>query len=47
MKGRKHTPEQIGRKLREGGRLIAEGKTVGEVAKVLEISDLEADLRLH
>jgi putative transposase len=39
MKGRKHTPEQIVRKLREGERLIAEGKTLGEVAKVLEISD--------
>jgi putative transposase len=39
MKGRKHTPEQIVRKLREGERLIAEGKTVGEVAKVLELSD--------
>jgi transposase-like protein len=39
MKGRKHTPEQIVRKLREGERLIAEGKTVGEVAKALEISD--------
>ena len=39
MEGRKHTPEQIARKLREGGRLIADGKSVGEVAKVLEISD--------
>jgi putative transposase len=39
MKGRKHTPEQIVRKLREGERLIAEGKTLGEVAKVFEISD--------
>ena len=39
MKGRKHTPEQIVRKLREGERLIADGKSVGEVAKVLEISD--------
>jgi hypothetical protein len=39
MKGRKHTPEQIVRTLREGERLMAEGKTVGEVAKVVEISD--------
>ena len=39
MKGRKHTPEQIVRKLREGERLIAEGKSLGEVAKELEISD--------
>ena len=40
MKGRKHTPDQIVRKLREGERLIAEGKTVGDVAKVLKISDV-------
>jgi transposase-like protein len=39
MKGRKHTPEQIVRKLREGERMIAEGRSVGEVAKALEISD--------
>ena len=39
MKGRKHTPEQIVRKLREGDRLLAEGKTVAEVAKSLEISE--------
>jgi len=39
MKGRKHTPEQIVRKLREGERMIAEGKGLGEVAKALEISD--------
>ena len=39
MKGRKHTPEQIVRKLREGERMIAEGKSVGEVAKALEVSD--------
>ena len=39
MKRRRHTPEQIVRKLREGERLIAEGKTLGEVAKVFEISD--------
>ena len=39
MKGRKHTPEQIVRKLGEGERLIAEGKSLGEVAKALEVSD--------
>lgn len=39
MKGRKHTPEQVVRKLREGDRLMAEGKTVAEVAKALEISE--------
>jgi putative transposase len=39
MKGRKHTPEQIVRKLREGERMLGEGKSLSEVAKVLEISD--------
>ena len=38
-KGRKHTPEQVVRKLREADRLLAEGKTVAEVAKALEISE--------
>ncbi len=39
MKGRKHTPEQVVRKLREADRLLAEGKSVAEVAKALEISE--------
>jgi putative transposase len=39
MKGRKHTPEQIVRKLREADRLTAEGATVAEAAKALEISE--------
>jgi len=39
MKGRKHTPEQIVRKLREGERLPGEGKELAEVAKALEISE--------
>jgi putative transposase len=39
VKGRKHTPEQVVRKLREADRLLAEGKTVAEVAKALEISE--------
>ena len=39
MRGRKHTPEQVVRKLREADRLLAEGKTVAEVAKALEISE--------
>lgn len=39
MKGRKHTAEQVIRKLREGERLAAEGSTVAEVAKALEISE--------
>lgn len=39
MKGRKHTPEQVVRKLREADRLLAEGNTVAQVAKTLEISE--------
>lgn len=39
MKKRRHNPEQITRKLREADRLLSEGKTVGEVAKHLEISE--------
>jgi len=38
MKGRKHTPEQIVRKPREGEWLVGEGKSLAEVAKALEIS---------
>ena len=36
---RRHTPEQITRKLREADRLLSEGKTIPEVAKQLEISE--------
>lgn len=36
---RRHTPEQIVRKLREADRLLAEGQAVPEVAKALEISE--------
>jgi putative transposase len=39
MRGRKHTPEQIVRKLREADRMTAEGATVAEAAKALEISE--------
>ena len=39
MKRRRHTPEQIVRKLREADRLLAEGSEVPEVAKTLEISE--------
>jgi putative transposase len=39
MKRRRHTPEQIIRKLREADRLLAEGQDVPEVAKRLEISE--------
>lgn len=36
---RKHTPEQVVRKLREADKLLAEGKSVEEVAKQLEVSE--------
>ncbi len=39
MKRRRHTPEQIIRKLREAERMLGEGKQVPEVAKELEISE--------
>jgi len=39
VKKRKHTPDQVVRKLREADRLLAEGKQIPEVAKHLEISE--------
>ena len=39
MKRRRHTPEQIVRKLREADRLLAEGLEVPEVAMRLEVSE--------
>ena len=39
MKGRKHTPEQIMRKLRAADRLLGEKQEIAEVAKQLEISE--------
>jgi transposase-like protein len=36
---RKHTPEQIVRKLREVERLLGEGQTIAEAAKQVEISE--------
>ena len=39
MKRRKHTPDQVVRKLREADRLLAGGKDVSEVSKQLEISE--------
>jgi putative transposase len=39
VKRRRHTPDQVVRKLREADRLLAEGKEVPEVAKHLEISE--------
>ncbi len=39
MKRRRHTPEQVIRKIREAERLIGEGKTIPEAAKELGISE--------
>ncbi len=39
MKRTRHTPEQVIRKLREADRMLAEQKTVAEVAKQLGVSE--------
>ena len=39
MKRRRHTPEQIIRKLAEGEKLLGQGKTVEEVTRHLEITE--------
>ena len=39
MKGRRHTPEQIIRKLAEGEKFLGEGKSIDEVARHLEITE--------
>jgi len=37
LKRRRHTPEQVIRKLREADRMLGEGRTIPEVARELEI----------
>jgi putative transposase len=39
MKRHRHTPEQIVRKLREGERLLNEGKDLTQVIRHLEVSE--------
>lgn len=39
MKRHRHTPEQVVRKLREGERLLNEGKDLTEVIRHLEVSE--------
>ena len=39
MSRRRHTPEQIVRKLREADRLLSEGLELPEVTKLLEVSE--------
>lgn len=39
MKQRRHTPEQVVRKLAEADKLLGEGKTIEEVCRHLEITE--------
>ena len=39
MKRKKHRPEQIIKKLREADAMLSAGKTIGQVAQALEISE--------
>jgi putative transposase len=39
IKRRRHTPEQIIRKLREADRILGEGETVADACRVLEVSE--------
>ncbi len=39
MKRKRHTPEQIIRKLRNAARLLSEGKDIASVCQTLEVSE--------
>ena len=39
MKGKKHKPEQIIKKLREADAMLSAGKSIGQVAQALQISE--------
>jgi putative transposase len=39
MKGKKHRPEQIIKKLREADAMMSAGKTIGQACQVLEVSE--------
>jgi putative transposase len=39
VKRQRHTPEQVIRKLRVAEQMLSEGKSIGEVAKALEVSE--------
>ena len=39
VKAKRHTPNQVIRKLREAERMLGEGKSTAEVAKALEVSE--------
>ncbi len=40
VKAKRHTPNQVIRKLREAELMFGEGKTTAEVAKALEVSEV-------
>ena len=40
VKARRHTPNQVIRKLREAELMLGEGKSIAEVAKALEVSEV-------
>jgi len=40
VRAKRHTPNQVIRKLREAERMLGEGKTIAEVAKALEVSEV-------
>ena len=39
MKRKRHSPEQIIRKLREADRMLSEGKGIAEVCQQLEVAE--------
>lgn len=39
MKRKRHSPEQIIRKLRDADRMLSEGKQIGAVCQALEVSE--------
>ena len=39
MKGKKHKPEQIVKKLRDADAMLASGKTIGQVCQALEVGE--------
>jgi putative transposase len=39
MKGKKHSAEQIIRKLREADAMLASGKTIGQACQTMEVSE--------
>lgn len=39
MKRKRHRPEQIIEKLREADAMLASGKSIGQIAQLLEISE--------